>query len=359
VLLRLKPGPDESLFGITAAPTIAVADYHGRILVPNLNLRGDIPAACQRMTQALAAFDAEKAARPPYTPPPFATPLLEADGAEAMERFLAAAHPSSGGKPPRGKAFADLAAIYRSLELDGQLVRFCGNYCAAMEKRRAGARALPGADEEAALLEEMTFCRNDRVKFEAIAAFAKCAPPVRAAFFAKRVAEKSKDCLNPNRVLCACVDGVGLMAARLPEVTDRASAEAREAVVAALPLLVATLDAEARNNGACRMARDAAWKVAEATGAPEALEAYLHALKGPGVNNDWLRDMTEKFRAETLGLLEAKTGASPGADYETWAKWYAARKETLVFDRGAGRFTENAAAAKAFRTKVAAALRGK
>ncbi|MCU0725511.1 MAG: hypothetical protein MUE73_06955 [Planctomycetes bacterium] len=357
MLLRLKPGPDESLFGITAAPTIAVADFFGRILVPNLNLRGDIPAACRRMEQALASFDAAKAARPPYGPPPFAAPLLEPDGVEAMERFLAAAHPATGGKPPRGKAFADLAEVYRSLELDGQLVRFCGNYFAAVGRRAAHLRAGAGPDEEAALLEEMTYCRNDRVKFEAIAAFAKCAPPARASFFARRVAEKTKDCLNPNRVLCACVDGVGFMAMRLPDVTDRASAEAREAVLGALPLLVATLDAEARNNGACRMARDAAWKVALATGAPEALEAFLHALKAPGVNTEWLRDMTEKFRAETHRLLTERTGASPGDDYESFARWYAARKNTLFFDRAAGKFIESPAAAKAFRGKLAAALR--
>jgi hypothetical protein len=353
VLLRLKPGPDESLFGITAAPTIVVSDWYGRVVAADLNLRGDVPAACRRLAQALASFDAEKAARPPYAPPEGAKPLVAADGAAAMEALLASLRPAKGGKPPRGKSFAALAEVYRSLELDGELIRFCANYFAA-----CGARA-PTGEEETDLLAEMTYCRNDRVKFEAIAAFAKAAPPARAGFFARRVEEKAKDCLNPNRVLCASLEGVGIMAARLPPVTDRASAECRKAVVDSLPLLARAMAEEARNNAACRLARDSALKIVEATGAPEALAAAVHALESPGVTNDQVRGMTEKFAAESRERLVALTGwADLGTDYAAWARRCEEKKDVLVYDPSAKRFVENAAAAKAFRAKLAAALRG-
>ncbi|MCU0723977.1 MAG: hypothetical protein MUC63_10260, partial [Planctomycetes bacterium] len=177
MLLRLTPGPAEALFGITAAPMAAVADGHGRVLVSDLNLRGDVRSACSELARALQAFDPRKAANPPYAPPKWAEAFVRPDGAKAMGAFLEQVHPRLGAKPSTRIPFEELKKIYPALEADGALIRFCENYFAAcLERAPDPGREHKGHEEESALLEEMTFCRNDGVKFKAIDAYARFAP---------------------------------------------------------------------------------------------------------------------------------------------------------------------------------------
>ncbi len=340
VLLRLTPGPAESLFGITAAPMAAVADGHGRVLVRNLNLRGDIDAACRTLEQALAGFDRAKARQPPAPLPEFAKPLVAEGGGKAMAAFLAKASP---------KDLAALAAVYAGLEREADLVRFAASFVAALDERPAPCRP-----EEAALLRDLTWCANDRAKFAAAECFGRRAPLGGAAFLPERAAEKAKNCLNPNVLLISCVNGIREMARRCPRPADAAFPADARALLGTLPFLAGVLRAEARNNGACAAARDAIAAVAEGTGAPEALEAYLANFDGPPPGADkWLADLTAKYDVKTVEWLEAVTGQDFGPDEAAWRRWYAGAARDLVFDPAKRRYVLDAKSAARFRRVLA------
>lgn len=99
------------------------------------------------------------------------------------------------------------------------------------------------------------------------------------------------------------------------------------------------LDEEPRNNGACRLARDALAAMAERTGAPEALEAFIHSLGGPKPTSDFVREMADRFTAEALEWLRARTGQTFGPDAAAWRRWYEANAPRLRWDPSSGRFS--------------------
>jgi hypothetical protein len=360
VLLRLKPGPAESFFGITAAPMAAVADWHGRVVVPNLNLRGDIEGACARLRATLGTFDVRKASRPPYRAPDWARAMMKPKGKPAVAAFLENIHPRKGGPPRIPFSLRDLADVYGALELEGEVIAFCRNLFEALKSRTpAPGRAYKGYEKETDFLETVTFCRNDRMKFEALRTYGAFAPVGRIGFFVERAKKKSENCRNPNVVLCNCLTGIGLLAGRFPGVSNRRTALEHGEILSVLPFLTEVLDTEGRNNGACRCARTALETIVRATGAPEALRAYLHNLKAPKCDSDWMRNMTKKYHAGALEWLRKTTGLDLGPDFGAWTKWYAAGRRRLAYHAGSGRFVLDARAAKAYRARIAKALRGR
>ncbi|MHC4777772.1 MAG: hypothetical protein ACYTFG_04250, partial [Planctomycetota bacterium] len=187
VLLRLKPGPAEALFGITAAPMAAVADWHGRVTVPNLNLRGDISGACSRLQSILKGFDFKKASRPPADLPNWGEEMVKPGGDKSVASFLEKVHPVRGGRGRARPGLRELQALFKSLEMEGQLIQFCKNTFTALKSRTpARGREYKGYEEEVALLEEMTHCRNDRIKFDAIRTMGEFGPVNRIGFFVAR-----------------------------------------------------------------------------------------------------------------------------------------------------------------------------
>jgi hypothetical protein len=344
VLLRLKPGPAESLFGITAAPNAAVADWHGRVTVSDLNLRGDVAGACARLLDVLREFDFKAATQPPFSVPIWAKALVTASGAEAMAAFLES----------EPKAIEKLGKLLRSLDREGELIYFCDNYFAACEARTpTGGAAYPGYSAEVALVEEMTWCRNDRIKFNAIACYGRFAPLSGIAFLIERADERAKECRNPNIILCNAMTAIGDMAARFPGVSDPRTALERKMIVKTLPALVAVLDGEGRNNGACRNASRSIEIIAEKTGAPEALEAYIHNFNAPPCHSQWMIDYTARYCERALPWLRERTGLDLDADYDAWCRWFRKNKDDLFFDSERKMFVVNAKAARDFRKKLA------
>ena len=84
-MLRLTPGPAEARFGITAAPMSAIADWQGRVTVRRIPLRGDIAAACRRLTEAERNFDRRAASRPLHPVPDWAAKLVAPEGTRAAD----------------------------------------------------------------------------------------------------------------------------------------------------------------------------------------------------------------------------------------------------------------------------------
>jgi hypothetical protein len=324
------------------------------VVVPHLNVRGDIGAACVRLRSALRDFDLRKASRPPYSAPEWAEPFLAEGGTKALGAFLEKVHPRRRGKPRGPRAFADLEEVQEKLDVEAQAIRLSRNLVEAISARAPEyGRDFGGYAEEAALLSRLTYCRNDRIKFEAIQGYATFAPVGEVGFLVKRAEERTQDSLNPNVVLCNCMSAIGVMAERFPGATDRRSRKDREALLAALPTLVDVLDREARNNGACRLARDSIAAIVRATGAPEALLAYLHSLKAPGPDSEWMRKLTERFHAETLTWLKETTGQDLGADFARWRAWAEKNRDRLYYDPRRETFRIDAAAARTFRKRLA------
>lgn len=349
VLLRLKPGPAESLFGITAAPMSAVADWHGRVVVRDLSLRGDQAGACRRLKSVLDNFDRRKAVKPPPELPTWARQLVQEAGGEQMLRFLARVHPARG-RPAKGPAFGDLVKLYESLQREMDLVRFAGNYVTALGTRGAGQGLRPQSrGEESALLRKLTWCVNDRVKFNAIDGYGQFAPLAEVSFFRERAARKTENCRNPNVVLCRCLSGLAQMAKRFEGVRDRETLGQRRALIDSLIWCREVLATEGRNNGACKLALDAIKAIAAAAEAPEAIAAYADAFLAPRVTSEWLAEYTRKFHERNLPWLQQVTGQKIGADRDAWHSWYRRHQTELVYRRKAGRFQVDAAAAKAFR----------
>ncbi|MEN8149443.1 MAG: hypothetical protein ABFS86_06445 [Planctomycetota bacterium] len=347
-LLRLKPGPAEAEFGITAAPMAAISDWHGRVLVRRPNLRGSIPAACTLLDRHLDGFDRRAAARPPAELPEWARPLLGERGPREMLSLLTKIH---GRKKPK---FGDLVKVYESLDVESRLIAFCGSYLAATAKRVPKYGTSPeGYEDEVRLLESMTFCVNDSIKFRAIDAWAEFAPVGRVAFLVSRAEKKAVSALNPNVVWCRCLGAIGKTAKRFPGARDRASVADRDALVATLPALADALRTASRNNGACRLASESIVAILEATHAPEALGAYLENFLSPGVTSDWLRDYTAKYHARCVPWVEAATGQKLGTDHAAWRKWYAAHEDDLVYSPESKRFRVDAKGAKAARKRLA------
>ena len=303
----------------------AVADWHGRVTELDLSLRGRIDRACRLLERLLDSFDRKRASRPPYRPPAWARPLLEKGGEKAMAACLE--------RRRTKRAFAELVRVYRSLDMEVALIHFGNNYIAACEQRvPARGREHPGYAREHAFLEEMTWCRNDRVKFRAILAFARFAPVERISFFAARARERRKECRNPNLILCRAMQGIGIMARRFP------GPEFHDKLLSTLPALEKTLRTEGRNNSASKLSSDAIAAIAEITGSTAALGAYLANLEPPEPDSEWLRRYTERYFKRCLPWLRERTGQDFGADSAAWRKWFAANRRKLHYHRGSRKF---------------------
>jgi len=331
----------------------AITDWHGRVVVPSLNLRGDIGRACGTLRSALGSFDRRAASRPPYEVPKFAAPFLAEGGESALAKFLEKAHPRRRGGKADARLFGDLMKVYDGLEGLGVRVRLVGNYAAACAARvpRYG-ESFAGRKEEVALLERMSFCPNDRAKFHAIEGFGKCAPVGGVGFLVSRAERKAEGCRNPNVVLIHCLTAVGATARRFPGVTDRASFRDREALLATLPLLAGVLEGEGRNNGACAKARDSVVAVAEATGAVEALRAYVACLARSEGESEWLARFTDRFVKASLPWLVKVTGEDLGEDPAAWTAWIDRNGASLSYSPRRSRFIIDARAAKAGRRRL-------
>jgi len=107
-------------------------------------------------------------------------------------------------------------------------------------------------------------------------------------------------------------NAIGDMAARFEGVSDKRTAADRKLIVASLSFLVGILDREGRNNSACRYASRSIEIIAEKTGAPEALEAYLHNFNAPPGRTEWLIEYGERYFQRALPWLEERTGAIDG-----------------------------------------------
>jgi hypothetical protein len=174
-----------------------------------------------------------------------------------------------------------------------------------------------------------------------------------------RAAEKEKNCRNPNVVLCNCITGIGLVARRFSGVTDKRTAKDHLEIMKILPFLTEVLDSEGRNNSACARARSSIESIVETTGAPEALEAYLHTLKAPKCDSDWMRKMTDRFHAKSLEWLKTATGQGLPVDFDAWSRWYTQNRNRLVYHVPSKRFVLDSRAAKARRSRIAKALKGR
>ena len=95
-----------------------VADWHGRVTVRRMNLRGQIPAACTLLKTTLSSFDRREASRPPYRMPDWAEPPVGKRGPEAFASLLGKIH---GSKKRR---FDDVVAVYRLDRLSRSLLDF-------------------------------------------------------------------------------------------------------------------------------------------------------------------------------------------------------------------------------------------
>jgi hypothetical protein len=173
------------------------------------------------------------------------------------------------------------------------------------------------------------------------------------------VEEKNKDCCNPNVVLCNGMSAIGVMVGRFPGVTNRRSVLDHFEILGVLPAMVHVLDTEGRNNGACGASRGSLEAIIEATGAPEALEAYLHNLKAPKCDSEWMRKHTARYHGQALAYLQEVTGRSFGTDFDTWRTWFSANEGRLVYHSGRKRFVVDPRSARAYRAHLARALRRK
>jgi hypothetical protein len=335
-LLRLTPGPAEARFGITVAPLTAVADWQGRVTVRRLPLRGNITAACRRLVEVERDFDRRAAAKPLHPIPDWATKLVAPEGSRAMAAFLGKVHPARGKAGRRGPSFDDLAKLYREVDRDFEKISLATNYIAGLSGRRtAGRKDVAAWKAESALLKEMSFCANDSVKFKAIDACGAFLPVGEIGFFADRAARRTEDCLNPNVVLCRSAGAVGKAASRLPADADDGE---RKAVLGALPFLTEILDREGRNNSACALARGSIEAIAQSTGSPRALKAYLHCFKDSRADTEWMRRFTDRFNEAAAKWLTGVTGQDLRTDRKAWEAWLGKTSRKLVFDRKRGVF---------------------
>jgi len=349
----LTPGPAEALFGITAFPMAVIADWHGRVTKKNLRLRGDIAAACRLLETEHRQFDFRAARKPPYEVPDWAADMVHPDGEKAMLAWLKKVHPVKSSRKVARKKWEPLVEVYRSLDREGELLAFCANYIAACAQRAPEyGEEFPGYAEEVALLEEMTWCRNDRIKFNAIEGYGRFAPVANLRFFVERAKKRYEECDNPNVVLCRCLAGIALAVNRYPGPSDRDTIRDREVIMEVLPFPVTILDTEGRNNGACSDALDAIRAIAERAAAPEALEGYTHTFNPPTPDGEWLEDLTRKHHERNLEWLVRMTREDFGFDYEAWQRWYRENADELCYNAGKGRFVIDSRAAKAFRRKV-------
>ncbi|MFA4985649.1 MAG: hypothetical protein WC712_03605, partial [Candidatus Brocadiia bacterium] len=234
----------------------------------------------------------------------------------------------------------------------------CENYAAAVVKRTPTyGTEFKGYREECDLLAQMTYARNDSIKFSAIDAWGKFAPVGDIDFLRVRAEARSKDCNNPNVVLMRCLTAVGALAARFGGATNASSCADRDKLIAILPMLVNVLDSETRNNGACGGASGAIKAIIVSTGAPEALSAFIHNLGGPVASDKWLQDFTAKYKTSAAQELKALTGQDFGVEMAPWTTWFDRNKDNLFYDANKKAFVIDARAAAEFRKGLAAARR--
>jgi len=330
-----------------------VADWHGRVTATNINLRGPIDRACRTLLRLHRGFDRKQAARPLYKPPPWAASLIRDKGTRAMTAWLAQIHPTQKKGKRVHPDFKKLIQVYRALDSAVDLINFCTNYITACEKRAPPyGKRYAGYESEYRFLQEMTFCRNDRIKFRALTGFARFAPVHAITFFPRRIDEKHKECNNPNIILCNAMKGIGIMAGRFSGMNGKDSVARCRFLLGVLPVLTTTLDREGRNNSACSHASSAIAAIAEKTGAPAALEAYLHNLSGPPADSDWLRKHTDRYHRRILPWLHAKTGKTWGADHGKWQRWFKKSRSDLYYDQTRKVFVLSPKKAKAFRQRL-------
>ncbi len=266
-----------------------------------------------------------------------------------MAKYLDRVHPRFGKGKPITRGFKKLKGLYRSLDREGDLICFCSNYFAAcLIRTPAAGKPYRGYSEEVDFLEELTFARNDRIKFDAINCYGRFAPIDRIAFCVKRAARRLEGCRNPNIVLCNTMSAIGAMADRFQGVSDRRTALERKTILATLPALVEVLDTEGRNNGACGRAGRSIEIIIDRTGAPEALRAYIHSFKAPRCDSPFMIDHTARYHEKALQWIRVCTGQEFGVDFDAWTGWFRKKGGSLFYDRKKKKFVVNAAAAKAF-----------
>jgi hypothetical protein len=149
------------------------------------------------------------------------------------------------------------------------------------------------------------------------------------------------------------------MARRFTGVRGKSSARDCMEIVKTLPFLSEILDREGRNNSACECASGSIVAIVEATGAPEALEAYIHNFRPPSPSSDWLKKLTDRYVGRKLGWIVACTGMDIGPDFAAWQAWYRKVQSSIFWDGGGRRFVVNARAAKARRARIQKALKGR
>jgi len=330
----------------------AVADWHGRVIMPELNLRGDISKACERLKAASAAFDIKEASKAPFRAPLWIQPMLtEEGGAVAMRSYLEEVHPRDGQKSKAKFPFTKLVDVYCRLDTQGIIARFCKHYCAGCEYRAPKFGAYyPGYQEEVKLLEEMSYASNDSIKFLAISTYGKFAPLKKIMFLKEREEAKLKDCQNPNIILCRCANAVGDIAMRCPELENQPDAKVRLLLLKVLPWLSQVLDQEGRNNGACALASESIKEIIAVTGAPQALEAFLHNFKAPSCDSQWMVDYTDRYHENALQWIKDCTGQDFGKDFKAWKRWFDKNKSALYYEPGKMRFVIDARAARVYRS---------
>ena len=352
VLLRLEPGPAERYFGITAAPMCAVADWYGRVVMPSINLRGNINSACNLLKNIIRDFDYNSAARPPFKLPKWAAELVKPSSDKEMGKLLDDIHPANGES--RSKvSFEEFEKVYFSLDMEADIIGFTENLTKALEKRTPEwGKEYEGYKEEYEMLKKITYAANDGIKFTGIAAFGKFAPIREVTFLKERIEKKTENSRNPNVVLCRCLTAVGIIASRFPGIEDKLTVEALEKLLEMLPVLSKTLDTEGRNNSACLEASNAIKAIIMSTGAPEALEAFLHNLNGPAASDDFSKKYDTSYRTRAAGDLKSLTGLELGTDYKPWRDWYDKYKNDLVFNEQSKEFDVDKKDAESYRKKI-------
>lgn len=357
--MRLEPGPAEKYFGITAAPMAALADWHGRITNPSLSLRGDIKNACNYLKSLIDNFDFDKAGIAPYKTPDWAQPLLNTGNSAAAIKLLEQVHPAKG-KPSSKITFTQIRSVYESLEIESEIIAFCENYIAAVVTRTPKTdEPYAGYTDECELLKAISFTKNDSVKYAAVEAWGKFAPIREVTFLRTRAESRTKDCRNPNVLYCRCLSTVALFANRFEGAVDAESYEDRAALLEMLPFLAEALKKEGRNNSACKNASDSIAALIKATGAPEALDAFIANLEGPKPDSDFLKNMTTKYTERAVGELKALTGEDFGDDATKWRAWFEKNRNMLVYIADKKAFTVDAKAAAAYRAELEKAKKKK
>jgi hypothetical protein len=219
----------------------------------------------------------------------------------------------------------------------------------------------------------MTYAHNDVMKLDAIDGWCKFAPITKAGFLVARAKDKLRNSLvhAPGRaymecrdlvqghVYMACVNHAAELAARFDHNAGKKSKDQRAALIGLLPFLTELLDEY--DHCACGPgeASVSILAIIKATGAPEALLAFIHNLGGPNLDASVkalaatgqnvplarLKELRARSNDEAAKKLCDLTGEDFGPDAAKWVAWYNKNAQSLFFDFKAGKFIIDAKAA--------------